>query len=120
MNGRRRSIASVTAAVLLVGLAPAIAWAGQPFTESFTVDCYHDGNYVTSFDAVFGPTKNAGTAFHIANDTSILTSNGYTVDGQAYPPRGLQAVDARGDSVVCTGTYGGSTIEITGWVTPRA
>lgn len=119
MRRNRRSILSMTGAVLLVGLVPGLTSAAPPFPESFTVDCYHDGNYVTSFDAVFGPTKNAGTAFHIANSTSILTSNGYSVNGTAFPARGLASIDARGDSVVCTGTYGADTIQITGWVTPR-
>jgi hypothetical protein len=109
----------VAGALLAVALSPAAASAQGPFTIGFDVDCYHDGSYVTSLTVLFGPTKNAGTAFHIEGSHGILTSNGYSVNGQAYPPRGLPAVNARGDSVVCTGTFAGDEFEITGWVTPR-
>jgi hypothetical protein len=117
-----RLLAPVFGAGLLLGtagLVPAVVSAAPPFDQGFWVDCYHDGNYVTGFQVNFGPTKNAGTAFHLENDTSILTSNGYAVNGQHYPPRGMAAVDTRGDSVVCTGTFGADVYEITGWITPR-
>lgn len=116
----RKLRVGLMAAVLAVALSPAVASADEPFTIGFTVDCYHGDSYVASFEVNFGPTKNAGTAFHIDDSHSILTSNGYAVNGVAYPPRGLPAVDARGDAVVCTGTFGGDEYEITGWVTPRA
>lgn len=109
--------------LLALALSPALVSAQPPFETGFTVDCYHDGTFVTSFRVTFGPTFgpfwNAGTAFHIVGSTGILTSNDYTVGGFEFPPRGLPAVDARGDSVVCTGTYGGLMRVITGWITPR-
>ena len=119
MKGRSLVLRSLAAGVLLAGTVPAVASAAPPFGIGFTADCYHDGSYVTTVDVVFGPTKNAGTAFHVRNSTSILTSNGYAINGAPFPPRGSAAIDARGDALVCTGMFGGDTYEITGWLTPR-
>lgn len=119
MKGRSLVFRSLAAGGLLAGMVPAVASAAPPFDIGFTADCYHGDTFVTSVDVVFGPTKNAGTAFHVQNSTMILTSNGYAINGLAFPPRGTAAIDARGDGVVCTGMFAGDTYEITGWLTPR-
>ena len=119
---------ALAGAILLSVMAPAAVSAGPPLGIVFTVDCT-DGS---TFDVNLGPLGNAGTAIHIVGDNGILTSNGYavTIDGVTFEfaPRGLPALDQRGDAVTCVGSLsfddesGHHTREwvITGWVTPRA
>lgn len=109
-------------------LSPGLASAGPPITFGFPVEC-SDGS---AFEINFGAPKNQGTALHIVGENSILTSNGYAIwsDGELFvefKPRGIQAVDAGPNGVVCEGGFAFDddaghhviTYVITGWITPR-
>ena len=124
----RRISVAIAAALLVAAITPAVVSAQPPIAFGFTVDCT-DGS---TFDVNLGPPNNQGTALHIVGSNSILTSNGYmfTFDGVdvVYPPRGLPAVEHRGDGVTCVGGvsfYDQDDVlhtevwTITGWVTPR-